>query len=98
MRGRPHYYSQKKEEYAHIKFDLDTGTWASTTPQRRSYPATLALLTSSIIRPLYSLQLEYKASLPLHNHNVPFSQSIGAAITGYHLGCHPPIFLSAVAS
>lgn len=24
VRGRPHYYSQKKEEYAHIKFDLDT--------------------------------------------------------------------------
>ncbi|OCK82119.1 signal peptidase 22 kDa subunit [Lepidopterella palustris CBS 459.81] len=24
VRGRPHYYSHKKEEYAHIKFDLDT--------------------------------------------------------------------------
>ncbi|KAK7509414.1 signal peptidase subunit-domain-containing protein [Phyllosticta citriasiana] len=23
VRGRPHYYSAKKEEYAHIKFDLD---------------------------------------------------------------------------
>ncbi|KAF2146482.1 uncharacterized protein K452DRAFT_241275 [Aplosporella prunicola CBS 121167] len=23
VRGRPHYYSSKKEEYAHIKFDLD---------------------------------------------------------------------------
>jgi len=23
VRGRPHYYSTKKEEYAHIKFDLD---------------------------------------------------------------------------
>lgn len=23
MKGRPHYYSAKKEEYAHIKFDLD---------------------------------------------------------------------------
>ncbi|KAI9822479.1 MAG: hypothetical protein M1827_000198 [Pycnora praestabilis] len=23
VKGRPHYYSQKKEEYAHIKFDLD---------------------------------------------------------------------------
>lgn len=28
VRGRPHYYSYKKEEYAHIKFDLDTGTFA----------------------------------------------------------------------
>jgi signal peptidase complex subunit 3 len=26
VKGRPHYYSYKKEEYAHIKFDLDTGT------------------------------------------------------------------------
>lgn len=25
VKGRPHYYSYKKEEYAHIKFDLDTG-------------------------------------------------------------------------
>ncbi|KAF2801583.1 signal peptidase 22 kDa subunit [Mytilinidion resinicola] len=24
VRGRPHYYSTKREEYAHIKFDLDT--------------------------------------------------------------------------
>ena len=23
--GRPHYYSYKKEEYAHVKFDLDAG-------------------------------------------------------------------------
>lgn len=25
VKGRPHYYSSKKEEYAHIKFDLDAG-------------------------------------------------------------------------
>lgn len=25
VKGRPHYYSTKKEEYAHIKFDLDAG-------------------------------------------------------------------------
>ena len=25
VKGRPHYYSLKKEEYAHIKFDLDAG-------------------------------------------------------------------------
>ncbi|KAF1928347.1 signal peptidase 22 kDa subunit [Didymella exigua CBS 183.55] len=24
VKGRPHYYSYKKEEYAHVKFDLDT--------------------------------------------------------------------------
>lgn len=26
VKGRPHYYSPKREEYAHIKFDLDAGT------------------------------------------------------------------------
>ena len=26
VKGRPHYYSQRKEEYAHVKFDLDVGT------------------------------------------------------------------------
>jgi signal peptidase complex subunit 3 len=26
VKGRPHYYSTKREEYAHVKFDLDAGT------------------------------------------------------------------------
>jgi hypothetical protein len=25
VKGRPHYYSAKREEYAHIRFDLDAG-------------------------------------------------------------------------
>ena len=25
VKGRPNYYSAKREEYAHIKFDLDAG-------------------------------------------------------------------------
>lgn len=25
VKGRPHYYTSKKEEFAHIKFDLDIG-------------------------------------------------------------------------
>lgn len=25
VKGRPHYYSSKREEYAHVKFDLDMG-------------------------------------------------------------------------
>lgn len=29
VKGRPHYYSPKKEEYAHIRFDLDAGSSAS---------------------------------------------------------------------
>lgn len=33
VKGRPHYYSYKKEEYAHVKFDLD----ASTSPASTSF-------------------------------------------------------------
>ena len=29
VKGRPHYYSPKKEEYANIKFDLDAGPSAA---------------------------------------------------------------------
>lgn len=27
VKGRPHYYSTKREEYAHVKFDLDAGMY-----------------------------------------------------------------------
>ena len=30
VKGRPHYYSTKREEYAHVKFDLDAGTHSQT--------------------------------------------------------------------
>ena len=29
VKGRPHYHSPKKEEYAHIKFDLDAGEFSA---------------------------------------------------------------------
>lgn len=32
VKGRPHYYSYKKEEYAHIKFDLETGMSSHSLP------------------------------------------------------------------
>jgi hypothetical protein len=31
VKGRPHYYSTKREEYAHVKFDLDAGTYCDIT-------------------------------------------------------------------
>lgn len=34
VKGRPHYYSTKREEYAHVKFDLDAGT------RRKQHPHT----------------------------------------------------------
>lgn len=32
VKGRPHYYSTKREEYAHVKFDLDAGKTLHTLP------------------------------------------------------------------
>ena len=34
VKGRPHYYSPKKEEYAHIRFDLDAGRAPFAVPLR----------------------------------------------------------------
>lgn len=31
IKGRPHYYSAKREEYAQIKFDLDAGMSSNQT-------------------------------------------------------------------
>lgn len=33
VKGRPHYYSYKKEEYAHVRFDLDAGMFAFSRAQ-----------------------------------------------------------------
>lgn len=32
VKGRPHYYSTKREEYAQIRFDLDAGMSLSDLP------------------------------------------------------------------
>ena len=37
IKGRPHYYSTKKEEYAHIKFDLDAGTRTMISDKQQQY-------------------------------------------------------------
>lgn len=43
VKGRPHYYSTKREEYAHVKFDLDAGTFSnrsSSNPTQLTPPPT----------------------------------------------------------
>lgn len=35
VKGRPHYYSARREEYAHIKFDLDAGECRHLATTRR---------------------------------------------------------------
>ncbi|KAK3044726.1 hypothetical protein LTS18_000518, partial [Coniosporium uncinatum] len=38
VKGRPHYYSRKKEEYAHVKFDVDMGIYFPLVPSPHSPP------------------------------------------------------------
>lgn len=39
VKGRPHYYSTKREEYAHVKFDLDAGMLATQQSKSISHSA-----------------------------------------------------------
>ena len=57
VKGRPHYYSPKKEEYAHIRFDLDAGL---------SAPAGLTTNEFLTLHRLhFSFQLEYETAVCL---------------------------------
>ena len=71
VKGRPHYYSPKKEEYAHIKFDLDAGkrlhlktAHSMTDSGQTSPPSSIGTLNRSLsglplrippLRPLLAL-------------------------------------------
>ena len=80
VKGRPHYYSPKKEEYAHIKFDLDAGSSAPPQP-----PITHQALTMHRLH--LSFQLEYEAVVCLGCCNLPISRRV-LFIPGSHLGLH----------
>ncbi|KAF1812184.1 signal peptidase 22 kDa subunit [Eremomyces bilateralis CBS 781.70] len=82
VKGRPHYYSSKKEEYAHIKFDLDTDlsslfNWntkqvflyikATYPPTSPSEPRTEAILWDAI--------LAGPIQPPHHNHWDPHAST-----------------------
>jgi hypothetical protein len=81
VKGRPHYYSYKKEEYAHVKFDLDAGTTLS------SLRTATHLLTKP--RPHHTLQLEHQASLPLPQSRLPLRTRLGTRLRSHNLGRHP---------
>jgi hypothetical protein len=95
VRGRPHYYSPKREEYAHVKFDLDAGmslTQVATMPRPSIEPAELTLRC----RPQLPLQLEHEASLCLPQGRLPLHPRPGTPLGSHHLGCHPRVELRAL--
>lgn len=82
VKGRPHYYSYKKEEYAHIKFDLDAGTLPPTPPL-------VAICTDNHKhRSEHPLQLEHQASLPLPQSHLPIQPRLRTRLRSHHLGRH----------
>lgn len=49
VKGRPHYYSTKREEYAHVKFDLDAGMYSKNTIKAHAIDVLLeCLLTHTL--------------------------------------------------
>jgi len=70
VKGRPHYYSTKREEYAHIKFDLDAGMPSLPPTRPKLTPTRLDL----------PLQVEHQTNLPLHHRLLPLIPSSEAVI------------------
>lgn len=48
MKARPHYYSERKEEYAHIRFNLDMGRFTFTSRDLPLDPSALSTLVFGI--------------------------------------------------
>lgn len=94
VKGRPHYYSYKKEEYAHIKFDLDAGMSRLPAPTLQSRVDAVLMCDC---RPQHALQLEHEASFPLPQSRIPVEQGQRARLRSHHLGRHSPRRLCALA-
>jgi ribosomal protein L29 len=71
VKGRPHYYSYKKEEYAHVRFDLDTGTSQTASIPRHANAVARLVTILTERRSNLALQLEHQASLPLPQSRLP---------------------------
>lgn len=87
VRGRPHYYSPKREEYAHVKFDLDAGmslTQVAITLRPDFQTPRLMLPCRSKL----PLQLEHEASLRLPQGRLPLRPCLRTPLRSHHLGCH----------
>lgn len=77
VRGRPHYYSSKKEEYAHIKFDLDAGMHRPWPANKASSELTLLLDLTSLFNWNTKQVFAYiTATYPSTDPSEPPSQAI----------------------
>lgn len=95
--GRPHYYSPKREEYAHIKFDLNAGTSPTQiTTMLRLYKCN-SRTNTLMHRSQLALQLEHQASLRLPQSRLPLNTRLRTAVRSHHLGCHPRFQVGALA-
>jgi hypothetical protein len=92
VKGRPHYYSYKKEEYAHVRFDLEAGTFA-LPPLCTVVSCCADLIPARFIDPL---QLEHQASLPVPQGRVPVVPRIGTCVRSHHLGRHSRVGVGAL--
>ncbi|KAI9676420.1 MAG: hypothetical protein M1817_000577 [Caeruleum heppii] len=45
VRGRPHQYAERREEYAHIRFDLEAGAYLDLSPLLTAFHSPFHLLT-----------------------------------------------------
>jgi hypothetical protein len=93
VKGRPHYYSYKKEEYANVRFDLDAGTFLPISPNQ---PARQANLYRD--RSINPLQLEHQTSLPLPQSHLPLPPLHRTPLRSHNLGRHPRLFNRALES
>lgn len=83
VKGRPHYYSSKKEEYAHIKFDLDAG-------QHLHHVYLFSNLTDWSIRFLLTFQLEHQASFCICPCDLAFQYRpvYNTSFSSHYMGHH----------
>lgn len=97
VKGRPHYYSTKKEEYAHIRFDLDAGTLSRHIRTGLSINSLSDKVLGGLSRLLIPLRLEHETALRLRPRLVPtililllllLPDSSTTSLTIYNLGHH----------
>jgi len=95
VKGRPHYYSTTKEEYAHIRFDLEAGSvpYLPSSTQTPSYRN--RKLIYGLNRLLLPLQLEHKTALHLHPRHLPLPDPLVPPLASRYLGLNNPLRIAA---
>ncbi|KAK3717464.1 Signal peptidase complex subunit [Vermiconidia calcicola] len=94
VKGRPHYYSTKREEYAHVKFDLDAGmrlAFPQPPPSKLTHPD----LTSLFNWNTKQIFMYITASYPSTSPSIPPSEAViwDAIIPSDHAPFHPNTYI-----